>query len=707
MRVYEFAKKHGLSSKEIIDFLQSKDISVKSHASVLSDNNIGLLEQHFLHKGVGNSEKADKKNPMIDEHLTFSQDLSPLVLSDIDEDIEIESMPLGDAKTKKHALVKSAIKPKIFSEKRNFVQNRFQKHGKKEEPLPPVTSITLLPMTVGEFAETTRHQVGDVIVSLLKVGQACTKNHMLTVEQVEKLAQSYELEIIKPIIEKRDSANIQVKKTEQLEGIERAPVVVVMGHVDHGKTTLLDYIRTSRVAAKEKGGITQHLGAYEVKASQGNITFLDTPGHAAFSKIRQRGASVADIAILVVAADDGIMPQTVESIKAIQAMAVPVIVAINKIDKTDAARLEVIKRQLAQYDLVPEEWGGSVICVPVSAKVGTGIPQLLELIILQAQMMELKGNTAISAQGYILESKTEKGRGFVATVLCRQGTLRIGDFFKVGSVHGKVISLVDSYGKNCKEVGPSIPVLVSGFDDMPAVGELFTVINEQDYRKDRGVIRQSQALSNSRISASVQKEQVPLIIKADTHSSLEAILDGIEKISKTSDKSFLIVHSGIGQIIEYDTILGETTGAIVVGFTVKIDTAAAQYARAAKVTVLSYDIIYKLFEDLQMRATKAKVAEMKEVKIGEAVVLKIFDIKGLGVIAGCYIREGRFNEKGVVIVKRGRKEVGKGKMKSLQRDKKTVKEVHTGFECAFLVDGFDEWHVDDLVECYLKVPVAS
>ena len=704
MRVYEFAKQYGLVSKDIIDFLHTSGFVVKSHASVLDEECLAILKSHY-----SKQQNGEQGANLLDEKLEQVKGIAGLGGNDKE--------PVGGV-FKKHVfgkkpgIKKTVTNIKTAAEKR-VVAQRAYKSFKKEEPLAPITSVVAAAMTVGEFADTTRHPIGDVIVSLLKMGQACTKNHMLTVEQIGKLAQAYGLELIKPEVGKGERESEFAQKAERstalpvLDGQDRAPVVVVMGHVDHGKTTLLDYIRTSRIAAKEKGGITQHLGAYEVHAPQGNITFLDTPGHAAFSKIRQRGASVADIAILVVAADDGIMPQTIESIKAIKSMGVPVIVAINKIDKVDAARIEVIKRQLAQHDLVPEEWGGPVICVPISAKIGTGVAHLLELIVLQAHLMELKGNALIPVQGYILESKTEKGKGFVATVLCRQGTLRVGDFFKAGHVGGKVISLIDSFGKNRKEVGPSVSVLVSGFDEIPLVGELFTVVSEQVYRKERSGVRQSQVLFNARRSATIEKEQVPLIIKADTQSSLEAVFDGIEKISKESDKSFLIVHSGVGTIIEYDVILAETTGAIVIGFTVKVDAAAARYARTAKITVMNYDIIYKLFEDLEARATKAKVAEMKEVKIGEATVLKIFDIKGVGVIAGAYVREGRFNEKGVVVIKRGRKEAGKGKMKSLQRDKKSVKEVHTGFECAFLVDGFDDWRVDDIVECYLKIPVAT
>jgi translation initiation factor IF-2 len=683
MRIYEFAKKHNLPSKELLDYLKEQGVLVKSHMSVVPEDGLALLNKKYA-----SAQKKPQPSPQVG--------------------------PMEKNKESKPSASIPSPKPKDSSSSRGFRPSRGSRRSFSRGAFPkkvivqpePVLEVPLIiqSMSVGLFAEKTGHPVSDVIVALLKEGQVCTKNHILSVEQVEALASLYEVEAVRSSVQKKSSIPTDMPPKEK-GGEQRIPVVVVMGHVDHGKTSLLDFIRKTRVTTREKGGITQHLGAYEATTSHGNLVFLDTPGHAAFSKIRQRGASVADKAVLVIAADDGIMPQTVESIKAIQALKLPLIVAINKVDKVDKTRLEIVKRQLSQYDLLPEEWGGEVVCVPISAKTGDGIDHLLEMIALQSELMELKAVRTIPAQGYILESRLEKGRGPVATLLCRQGTLRIGDFFSAGSVWGKVTSLVDSSGKKCKEVGPSTPVSVTGFDELAPVGELFRVVTEQEYRKERGQ-KTARASLSARLAASAGKETVPVIIKADTNSSLEAVMDGLIKLSKSGDKSFFVIHSGIGNITESDVILAETTSALVVGFYVKANKDALAYGRKNKIQVFTFDIIYKLFETLEERLKKTKDIVKEKTKIGEAIVLKVFDIKKLGVIAGCQVKEGRFSHEGTVSIKRGRREVGKGKIKSLQRDKKVVKEVHTGFECAFLVDGFDEWHVDDVVECYLEMPIS-
>lgn len=678
MRIYEFAKKHNLPSKELLEYLKEQGVLVKSHMSIISEDGLALLNKKYV-----SAQKKPQPSPQVGL---------------MEKNKETKSSATASSKPKSSSVSKNA--------RRSFSRPDYSSSKKiapKPEPLLE-TPLILQAMSVGSFSEKTGHPVSDVIVALLKEGQACTKNHILSVEQVEALASLYEVEAVRATVTKKSSIPTDMPPKEK-GGDRRLPVVVVMGHVDHGKTSLLDFIRKTRVTTREKGGITQHLGAYEATTAHGNLVFLDTPGHAAFSKIRKRGASVADKAVLVIAADDGVMPQTVESIKAIQALKLPLIVAINKIDKVDKARLEIVKRQLSQHDLLPEEWGGEVVCVPISAKTGDGIDHLLEMIALQCELMELKAVRTISAQGYILESRLEKGRGPVATLLCRQGTLRVGDFFNAGPVWGKVTSLVDSSGKKCKEVGPSTPVSITGFDDLPPVGELFRVVEEQEYRKERGQ-KSVRASLSARLAAVAGKETMPIIIKADTNSSLEAAMDGIVKLSKSGDKSFFVIHSGIGNISESDAILAETTSALVVGFYVKANQNALVYARKSRIKILTFDIIYKLFEALEERLKKEKDVVKEKTKIGEATVLKVFDIKKLGVIAGCQVREGRFSYEGTVVIKRGRQEVGKGKIKSLQRDKKVVKEVHTGFECAFLVDGFDEWRVDDVVECYLEMPTS-
>ena len=703
MRVHEFAKEYNLTSKQVLDLLKKEGSELKSHISVIPDNVLIVLRKRFSESDVKvkqdthfetktNSVVAPETNLPLREEKSVKKTVSSPKKTSSNSSYGKGRSGGNTSKNYQNSSQRKKTDQKVF----------VKKEEKKEEPFV-VKPLTLEPITISNFCEHTNKPVSEVIITLLKDGQVCTKNHILSVEQVEKLAKLYEVELVKPVFKKSTTSDAfhEMGKAESNKGgASRLPVVVVMGHVDHGKTSLLDYIRKTRVAAREKGGITQHLGAYEAHTQKGNMVFLDTPGHEAFSKIRQRGASVADIAILVVAADDGVMPQTVESIKAIQTMKLPIVVAINKIDKADISRVDIIKRQLSQYGILPEEWGGDVVCCPISAKTGEGIDNLLDMVLLQAEMLELKTIKTIPAQCYILESKIERGRGAVATVLCRQGLLKVGDFFNAGKVWGKVASLVDSYGVSQKEIGASVPVIVSGFEDFPSTGELLRVITEDEYRKERGTKTRVNSL---RATIGAEKESLPIIVKADTNSSLEAVLDGIDKISKTADMSYFIVHAAVGNVTENDIILAETSNSLVIGFHTKIETPATQFARTSGVKILSFDIIYKLFEDLEDRSKKAKVIEKKETKIGEATVLKVFDIKKLGVIAGCYIREGRFSENGHVIIKRGRKQVGEGKVKSLQRDKKSVKEVHTGYECAFIVDNFTDWQVDDIVECYLKV----
>lgn len=560
------------------------------------------------------------------------------------------------------------------------------------------------PTTVAQVAEQLYRPVNDIILALLKLGLLSSKNQLLNEKVIAQLAEYYKVKLLKPqtaTAEKDPMSAVKPAEGRTLQ--DRLPIVVVMGHVDHGKTTLLDFVRKTRVAQKEKGGITQHLGAYEASTSQGNIVFLDTPGHEAFSRIRMRGSKVADIAILVVAADDGIMPQTIEAISHARAANLPIIVAINKVDKVEPTRLEGIRRELAQHDLLPEDWGGQTIAVPISAKTGKGIDQLLDMIILQAQMMELKADATSTARGYILESKLEKGRGVVATFIAQQGALHIGDTFVCGSTFGRISSMVNSSGERIKEVGPSIPVQVAGFSDLPGAGDLFEVVSAQEQQERMRKLRETPKAGFATKAIS-SENAINIIVKTDSHSSKEALLGSIAKVSKSVEKGFNILLSGVGDISESDVILAENTGSVIIGLHVKAEPNAALLAQRLRVGFNLQDIIYKLLESLEEMARGKQEVKMISTKIGEAVVRKVFDIKDLGVIAGSYVRDGRFNRDGKVVIYRGNKKVGEGKIKSLQRDKKTVKEVHTGFECGFIIENFGDFQVDDRVECYLEMP---
>ena len=710
MRIYEFAKKHDIETSEVLAFLTKEGIVFKSHMSALSDEALAKLDK-FIKKSAVNAPSVLKEK----------QEEKKVTTQAVKEEIkQAESVV-----TRKNEMQKESPKPAsknsyvkkpsapvrsvaASAKRHNFRNNQYSSNFNEPLKVAPKPFI-IRALTVGEFAEENNIPIGDLIVTLLKQGKVCTKNYMLPEELVKNLSQHYALEIEKTesvaakVLERvANRDNIQVKASDKRR--KRLPVVVVMGHVDHGKTSLLDFIRKTRVAAREKGGITQHLGAYQVKAKDGDLVFLDTPGHEAFSKIRKRGISVADVVVLVVAADDGVMPQTVECIKIIKSLNVPVVVAMNKMDKVDVQRMEVIKRQLSQYDLIPEEWGGNVMCVPVSAKTGEGVDHLLEMLNLQSEMLELDSAENVPCQGYVLEAKMAQGKGIVATIICHAGILSIGDFFQIEDNVGKVVSITDSYGNLLKEVGASIPVVITGFSEMPVVGGILEGITEAEYKKLR--FSKEQKMSGAQSYNTSQQNKLSVILKADTFSSLEAILDGfVKQFSSNKYKEVIVIRSGVGNITESDTLLAEATYAVVIGFNAKIESNALAVLKKTKTVCETFDIIYKLFEKVDELATIKKEIKKELRKVGEALVLKTFDVKKLGVIAGCVIKDGRFNEKGTIAVIRNKEEIFRGKLKSLQRDKKTVKEVHSGFECAFIADGFNEWQEDDVVHCYLETIV--
>lgn len=683
VRVYELSKKIGISNKELIDILAGHGFTLTSIA-VVPPEALALLESKKEQKVSSESPASSSK----------VEDSKPTVTTSSSE--------------------KKVEKKQPVVEKKQPVKEEIKRPAPQEQPSPqsPKKTVTtpepardktgeieIGPMTVGDFALKAQKPVAEVIITLLKQGIVAVKNQPLTTEVIGKLAQHYGIKVVE---KQKKEATVQMPKEVAREGNwqERNPIVVVIGHVDHGKTTLLDFIRKTRVAAKEKGGITQHLGAYEVKTDHGTIVFLDTPGHEAFSLMRARGIRVADIAILVVAADDGVMPQTIEAIKRSKEADIQLIVALNKMDKATPGQVEVVKRQLAEQNLVPEEWGGQTVCMPISAKLGTGVDELLEVVALQAQLLDLKANLSLPAQGYVLESKVEKGRGPVATVICHHGILKVGDYFNAGSTWGKVSSLLDYKGERLQKVYPSTPVQISGFSELPQAGDFFQVTTQEAAKK---------GLLTARIRPEVpytQKEgkaTLSLIIKTDNASSREAIVNALSKI-KCEHKKCSIMYSGVGDISERDVMLAADTGSLIYGFHVKVEANALPVVQKKGVVIKTFDIIYKLLEDVEQVLESGKPIKMVTKKIGEAIVLKVFDIKNLGIIAGAQVKSGRFIRDGKVTIWRGKQKVGEGTIKGLQRDRKAVKEVHTGFECAFLVDGFDTWEVDDRVECYQEVP---
>ncbi len=666
MRVYELSKQLNIPSKQLLEVLRKKGFNVKSHMSALESEAVEFLQKKY-------SDKSSESNLTQKETMQKEQ---------------VKSAPKKQIHKKK---------PPVFTRKVAPVQEKSKVISKDE--VKESKEIVLRPMTIAEVSTAIGEPVNDLILSLLQSGIAAAINQQLSEEIIKQLIKPYDVKIVKAAAQA--SELLQPLVTQKAEGAleNRLPVVVVLGHVDHGKTTLLDFIRKTRIVAKEKGGITQHLGAYQAKTDHGNLVFLDTPGHEAFPKMRQRGIKVADIAILVVAADDGVMPQTIEVIKHLKSLKIPIIVAINKIDKVDKNKIEGVKRQLAEQDLLPEEWGGDIVSIPISATTGDGVNQLVEMVALQAQLLELQASMKGAAKCYVLESKLEKGRGPVATLICQQGTLQLGDYFVCGNTTGRVSSIKSSYGKNIKSAAPSVPVQVAGFKELPEVGDLFGVVAKNEMRK-----KATKETTPSPMRYVTQEKALNLIIKTDTDSSREALLDALGQLASKDTVGINLIHSGVGDISEGDVELAFSTGSEIIGFHVKADSKARQLGKRRKVSIDIYNIIYKLLEALQKQTEKEKVVETVRTLIGEAIVRRVFDIKGVGVVAGSYVKDGRFVKEGYVVAWRGRQKIGEGKIISLQREKKHVKEIRAGFECGFVVEGITDWYVDDRAECYLDMP---
>lgn len=675
MRVYELSKELGVPAKELIERLLQEGISVKSHMSTLDEHAIALLQKKF----GAHPESKEKPVEQISKGQMQTQQISPR-----------ESRKKSRPTSSDNSVPSSPVLAPVVTPTKIIA-----------EPVPePTREIVLKPMIVSEAAQRLGVAINDLILTLLSWRIIAARNQLISEEIVAKLAQHYGVPVVKPReFKKEELTSLSVEATGELH--RRLPVIVVVGHVDHGKTTLLDFIRKTRVVAKEKGGITQHLSAYEATTAHGNLVFLDTPGHEAFPKMRQRGIRVADIGILVIAADDGIMPQTVEAIKHLKTMGIPIIVAINKVDKAEPMQIERVKRQLAEQDLLPEEWGGQTICVPISALYGTGVDQLLEMISLQAELLELRASYTGDARGFVLESKIERGRGPVATVIFQHGTLRIGDYFICGKTGGRVSSIQNSFGKVIQEAVPPIPVLVAGFEDLPEAGDIIRVISKNEFRIEK---QPQQSYASSALQAAVSGDAINIIIKTDTNSSKEAVVDSIYKLVKKLDIGFNIIYAGVGSINESDVELAYNTSSEIIGLHIRAEANALSLARQRGVTITLYGIIYKLLENLEEQSEKAKPVETVRTKIGEAIVRRVFDIKGVGIIAGSYVQDGRFSKDGHIVAWRGRQKIGEGKIVSLQREKKSVKEVHAGYECGFVVAGITDWLVDDRVECFLDLP---
>lgn len=771
MRVYEFAKQKGVSSKELLDKLEKAGFVLSSHMAILTDEALVFLEkdEKAAKSSPANVSKkataapATKASGSTDSNVSSSSSAakaassaSPQKTSTPQSETRtplVKSTPVA-AVERPNANVASLQEPQRFinveenpeilnalalqnynepgahasltknvrgvaglnlegERRRRRRRRKAPSHHQQQQQAAPVVVTEFSfkgEMPLFELAEKIGKPAPDIIVYFLKKGIVASRNHVLSPEMIHDVARHFNIKVTSEADSATQAAQTPIRA--ERDGLApRAPVVVVMGHVDHGKTSLLDYIRKANVAAREKGGITQSLGAYEVNSKHGKIVFIDTPGHEAFTHLRSRGVKVTDIAILVVAADDGIMPQTDEAIQHARSAKIPMIVAINKIDKlTSTTPIEAVKNQLAQRDLLTEDWGGNVICVPISAKTGKGVEDLLEMVSLQAQMMNITADPKAPAKAYVLESRLDKGYGPVATVLGVEGTLKVGDYFVAGAATGKVRALINSAGERINEAGASIPVAVVGFDKLPSSGDWLTAVSVEEYTKaksQKSEIATSSAAQSVAMDAAKERDEhiVKILLKADNFGSREAILRSIDKLGKGKKDfadRFHVVYSGVGDISESDIVLAENTGAEIVGFNVKAERNAERMAKEKGVEITIEHIIYHMTEMFEKMIHKTRKAVMVSTKVGEAVVRKVFDLKEKGVIAGCYVTEGIIPRNAKVVCMRGNKKIGEAKIDSLQRDRKVVKEVHSGYECGFVTDSFHDWQVDDVVQCFVE-----
>ena len=589
---------------------------------------------------------------------------------------------------------------------------------KAEEKKEEVKEITLPEkMTIRELAEKMKMQPSVIVKKLFMQGVMVTVNHEIDFEKAQEIALDYD--IIAEPEEKVDVIEELLKEEEEDESllVSRPPVVCVMGHVDHGKTSLLDYIRNTHVTDREAGGITQHIGAYMVDVEGQKITFLDTPGHEAFTAMRMRGANSTDIAILVVAADDGVMPQTVEAINHAKAAGVEIIVAINKIDKP-SANVERVKQELSEYELIPEDWGGSTIFVPVSAHTGEGIDNLLEMILLTAEVSELKANPKRRARGLVIEAELDKGKGPVATILVQKGTLHVGDFIAAGASSGKVRAMMDDKGRRVKEAGPSTPVEVLGLSDVPNAGEILVATeNDKEAKhfaatfvsenKNRLLEETKAKMSLDDLFTQIQAgnlKELPIIVKADVQGSVEAVKQSLVKLSN-EEVVVKVIHGGVGAITESDVSLASASNAIIIGFNVRPDTTAKAVAEQEGVDVRLYRVIYQAIEDVEA-AMKGMLDPIYEEKIiGHGEVRQTFKASGVGTIAGGYVLDGIFQRNCKVRITRGEEQIYEGNLASLKRFKDDVKEVKAGYECGLVFEDFNDVQEEDRVEAYIMVEV--
>ena len=681
VRIYEYAKEVGKQSKDLITVLKDANIEVSNHMSMLTEEGLAKLDSVFKkqEKAVQNDKSSNNEG-------------------------------------------KKNKKKKIKKEKNRKAQKQQPAiiEAPSEETISEDTILVKDGMTVGELSEVLSIGSTELIKKLfMELKIMANINQSLTLEQIELIAMDYGKEIQEEVEINKEDLDLYFEVEDADKDLkERAPIVTIMGHVDHGKTTLLDTIRNSRVTAGEAGGITQHIGAYQVRAKDKKITFLDTPGHAAFTTMRARGAKITDVTILVVAADDGVMPQTIEAINHAKAADVPIIVAVNKMDKPQA-NPDRVMNELVEYGLISEEWGGDTIFVPISALKGEGIDELLENILLVTEMQELKANPNRLALGTVIEAKLDKGRGAVATLLVQNGSLNVGDPLVVGNTFGRVRAMINDRSKNIQTAKPSTPVEITGLQDVPNAGDRFVVFGDEKTARQIGEKRQQQYIettrqANSAVSLDTLFEQMKqgemkdlnIIIKADVQGSVEALAMSLAKID-VEGVNVRIIHTGVGAINESDITLAVASSAVVIGFNVRPDNNAKQMAQTEQVDIRLHSIIYKVIEEIEAAMTGLLDPEFVEKVIGLAEVRQVYKVSKIGTIAGAYVTEGKVSRDGKVRVIRDSVVIYEGEIDTLRRFKDDVKEVQSGYECGMTVENFNDIKEGDVFEVYIMEEVKK
>lgn len=745
IKINELSKSLGLVGKEVLAVLNKHGIEKKSTVSSLTEAEANFMLDYFTMQyddGVSLDELFEPKQQEVPETTEKTADEVEEIVSETkEEDAVGKQARYVDTRTNNVDLEKLEKLEKITEElstdtleekaapkkakpkkqqKQQKQQKKSQDNSKEKlqkpdaKPAPKEEIVVSVPeaVTVGELAERMNKPAAELIKRLMLLGTMATINDILDFDTASLVADDLGVKLEQEVIVTQEDILFNDVEDAEEDLKPRPPVVVVMGHVDHGKTSLLDSIRNTSVTAGEAGGITQHIGAYSVNVNGRTITFLDTPGHEAFTAMRMRGAQVTDIAILVVAADDGIMPQTVEAINHAKAAGVTTIVAINKMDKAEA-NPDRVKQELVEYELIPEDWGGDTICVPISALRGDGIDELLEMILLVADMKELKANPDRNAKGTVVESYLDKGRGPVATVLVQNGTLHVGDFIVAGTAFGRIRAMLDYKGKKIKSATPSTPVEILGLSETPDGGDVFYVVENERMAKAvvaarKQKIKDEQAISRQSVSLDDLFNQINegniqdlnIIIKADVQGSVEAVKQSLVKLSN-DEVRVNVIHGAVGAVNESDVMLASASNAIIVGFNVRPTPGALESAHDKDVDVRLYRVIYQAIEEIEAAMKGMLAPEYREVVTGNAEVRQTFKVSGIGTIAGCYVKNGKINRNSGVRIVRDGIVIYEGDLSSLKRFKDDVKEVAEGFECGMSFEKFNDIKEGDIIEAFI------